>query len=92
VYQVSNASSLLRAPILLPIMELDYAARGANDLDLDAALDESVTVVEWGEGLVEGLAADRLDVRIERPTDDGDETRTVEINGIGTRWDADQPA
>src|SRR5690554_4329786 len=29
-------------------------------LDLDTSLDESVTVVEWGSGLVESLAQDRL--------------------------------
>jgi tRNA threonylcarbamoyladenosine biosynthesis protein TsaE len=37
-----------------------------DDLDLDASLETSVTVVEWGGGLVEGLAADRLDVSITR--------------------------
>jgi len=31
-----------------------------DDLDLDASLDEAVTVVEWGHGLAEGLAPDRL--------------------------------
>ncbi|PJI94875.1 tRNA (adenosine(37)-N6)-threonylcarbamoyltransferase complex ATPase subunit type 1 TsaE [Luteimicrobium subarcticum] len=36
-------------------------------LDLDTSLDEAVTVVEWGEGLVEQLADDRLEVRLERP-------------------------
>ena len=35
-----------------------------DDLDLDASLDRSVTVVEWGGGLAEGLAADRLEVTI----------------------------
>src|SRR4029077_19218873 len=35
-----------------------------GDLDLDASLETSVTVVEWGGGLVEDLAADRLDVSI----------------------------
>jgi tRNA threonylcarbamoyladenosine biosynthesis protein TsaE len=35
-----------------------------DDLDLDADVSTSVTVVEWGEGLVEGLAADRLEVTI----------------------------
>ena len=35
-----------------------------DDLDLDASLETSVTVVEWGGGLVEGLAADRLEVTI----------------------------
>ena len=66
-----------------------------DDLDLDADLSESVTVVEWGEGLVEGLAANRLDVRLARPRgasgpDDpessGDEPRTVRLRGYGTRW------
>ncbi|WP_082609109.1 tRNA (adenosine(37)-N6)-threonylcarbamoyltransferase complex ATPase subunit type 1 TsaE [Oerskovia sp. Root918] len=36
-------------------------------LDLDASLDESVTVVEWGQDLVESLAEDRLEITIERP-------------------------
>ena len=36
-------------------------------LDLDAGLDESVTVVEWGEGLAEVLSADRLEVTVARP-------------------------
>lgn len=35
-----------------------------DELDLDSDLDHSVTVVEWGEGLVEGLAPARLEVRI----------------------------
>ena len=35
-----------------------------DDLDLDADVSSSVTVVEWGEGLVEGLAADRLEVTV----------------------------
>ena len=65
-----------------------------DDLDLDASLDESVTVVEWGEGKVEGLSDDRLVVVIERPTGDagapggdGDEPRTVSLEGVGPRWD-----
>ena len=35
-----------------------------DDLDLDADVERSVTVVEWGGGLAEGLAADRLEVTI----------------------------
>lgn len=69
-----------------------------DDLDLDATLGDSVTVVEWGEGLVEELATDRLEVRLLRPRGadaataadrapaDGDEPRTVEILGHGDRW------
>lgn len=35
-----------------------------DDLDLDADLDSSVTVVEWGEGLVEDLSPSFLQVKI----------------------------
>lgn len=67
-------------------------------LDLDTSLGDSVTVVEWGEGLVEQLADDWLEVRLERPrggaggarpngaTDDGDH-RTATLVGHGERWD-----
>ena len=41
-----------------------------DDLDLDTSLDDAVTVVEWGEGIAEGLADDRLEVRIERAVAD----------------------
>jgi tRNA threonylcarbamoyladenosine biosynthesis protein TsaE len=37
-----------------------------DDLDLDASLEESVTVVEWGSGLAEHLSPSWLDVRIDR--------------------------
>jgi tRNA threonylcarbamoyladenosine biosynthesis protein TsaE len=73
-----------------------------DDLDLDADTETSVTVVEWGEGLAEGLAADRLEVRIAPgPTPgavlsdpaeavgappEGDSPRTVTIVGVGERW------
>ncbi|GAB7003000.1 hypothetical protein JCM18899A_04710 [Nocardioides sp. AN3] len=69
-----------------------------DDLDLDAELDRAVTVVEWGEGLAEGLAESRLEVRILRAltvdelTDDLD-PRRVEITPVGPRWhDVDWPA
>ncbi len=70
-------------------------AAEVDDLDLDASLDESVTVVEWGEGTVEDLAEDRLAIAIERtgdaggddPSDpSGDETRTVTFHPVGNRW------
>jgi tRNA threonylcarbamoyladenosine biosynthesis protein TsaE len=56
-----------------------------DDLDLDASADDSVTVVEWGEGLAEGLADARLEVIISRGEGPG-ETRKVKINGVGERW------
>jgi tRNA threonylcarbamoyladenosine biosynthesis protein TsaE len=57
-----------------------------DDLDLDASLEDSVTVVEWGEGLVEDLADSRLEVRIDRSSGSDDETRTVRVRGFGARW------
>jgi tRNA threonylcarbamoyladenosine biosynthesis protein TsaE len=64
-----------------------------DDLDLDASLEESVTVVEWGEGKVDDLSADRLVVHIERPhgaaadASDTDEPRELGAVGVGARWD-----
>jgi tRNA threonylcarbamoyladenosine biosynthesis protein TsaE len=58
-----------------------------DDLDLDASLDDCVTVVEWGEGLVEELSADRLEVTIAMPpAGEPGETRWVTLAGIGERW------
>lgn len=54
-----------------------------DDLDLDAEMSEAVTVVEWGEGLVEGLTDDRLEIAIARSED---EHRTVHVHPIGVRW------
>jgi tRNA threonylcarbamoyladenosine biosynthesis protein TsaE len=66
-----------------------------DDLDLDASMATSVTVVEWGGGLAEGLAADRLDVSITVPAGAPDPAaaagpdrrpRTVLLEGHGDRW------
>jgi tRNA threonylcarbamoyladenosine biosynthesis protein TsaE len=55
-----------------------------DDLDLDTDVGRAVTVVEWGAGLAEPLAEDRLEITIE-PDQDSD-VRTVRINGHGARW------
>jgi tRNA threonylcarbamoyladenosine biosynthesis protein TsaE len=55
-----------------------------DDLDLDADAASAVTVVEWGQGLAEGLAEDRLVISIQ-PDPDSD-VRTVQLNGYGARW------
>ena len=36
-------------------------------LDLESSMEESVTLVEWGEGKVEALSDDRLEIEIARP-------------------------
>jgi len=59
-------------------------------LDLDTDLEDSITVVEWGEGMVEQLSQDRLTVEIQRPRgaerELDDDTRIITIFGHGPRW------
>ncbi|MDO7868724.1 tRNA (adenosine(37)-N6)-threonylcarbamoyltransferase complex ATPase subunit type 1 TsaE [Nocardioides jiangxiensis] len=65
-----------------------------DDLDLDTSLDEAVTVVEWGAGMAEALADERLHVRITRAVgadavpseEDTDDPRVVEFVPVGARW------
>jgi tRNA threonylcarbamoyladenosine biosynthesis protein TsaE len=64
-----------------------------DDLDLDAAVADSITVVEWGQGIAEGLADDRLEIDIwTSPADlravDEDSERIVTIRTVGDRWSA----
>lgn len=54
------------------------------DIDLDASLADSVTLVEWGHGLAEWLADDRLEIDIVRGVDS--DQRTVYLTGFGPRW------
>ena len=61
-----------------------------EDLDLEASLTDSVTVIEWGGGIAEGLADDRLEIDIRRGLDPDDDTRMVFLTGLGPRWAAGQ--
>jgi tRNA threonylcarbamoyladenosine biosynthesis protein TsaE len=62
------------------------SAAELDDLDLDASADDSVTLVEWGTGIAEGLSDDRLEVDIRRSLDPADETRWIFLNPVGERW------
>jgi tRNA threonylcarbamoyladenosine biosynthesis protein TsaE len=68
----------------VPLVHVDAYRLGSrvevDDLDLDADVAESVTVVEWGEGLVEDLSEERLVVSITRSSDAVDETRRVTVS------------
>ncbi|MEV7285397.1 tRNA (adenosine(37)-N6)-threonylcarbamoyltransferase complex ATPase subunit type 1 TsaE [Streptomyces sp. NPDC093252] len=76
-----------------PLVHVDAYRLGGGldemeDLDLDVSLPESVMVVEWGEGKVEELTEDRLQLLIHRAAGDTtDEVRRVTLTGIGPRWD-----
>jgi len=64
---------------------LDGAAE-LDDLDLDTDLDLAVTVVEWGEGLAESLAADRIEVALRRDHTGESEERLATVTPVGSRW------
>jgi tRNA threonylcarbamoyladenosine biosynthesis protein TsaE len=72
----------------VPLVHVDAYRLGSvadvDDLDLDASTDESVTVVEWGQGLVERLTDEHLEVRLDRRDDD---VRTALLVPHGSGWE-----
>ena len=81
-----------------------YRITDLNDLetlDLDSSLDESVTVVEWGDGKTEAMSEERLAIEVRRASggqaarvgnaidlehmDDGH--RRIILRAHGHRWD-----
>ncbi len=70
-----------------------YRLSGWDELeDLDLQTEGMVTLVEWGAGVAEGLAEDRLEIDIqrdestERNLDVEDEPRWVFLTPVGERW------
>ncbi len=60
-----------------------------DDLDLDASLADSVTVVEWGEGLAERLSSGVVHVRIDRDADAvGPEQAVSDSRRVTLTWPA----
>ena len=78
----------------LPLVHVDaYRLQGSapdlDDLELDDALPEVVTVVEWGDGVVEQLTPSRLHVALARgdgTTQIGTDHRTARVRVVGPRW------
>ncbi|WP_177216955.1 tRNA (adenosine(37)-N6)-threonylcarbamoyltransferase complex ATPase subunit type 1 TsaE [Amycolatopsis arida] len=80
-------------PDPVPLVHVDAYRLGGDlaqldDLDLDADLDRSAVVVEWGEGIAERLSADHLVVRLDRLPDD---VRVVDLEPSGC-WTDRLPA
>ncbi len=87
-----------------PLVHVDaYRLSSAVELDdLDIDFPNSIVVVEWGRGMLDGLTESWLDIEIERPLGasqaveavgpaagdefDLDEPRTVTITAYGPRW------
>ena len=69
-----------------------------DDIDLDATVADSVTVVEWGAGMAEQLSDSWLDIKIENRAATGadplgtacgvesDEMRVISVRPNGPRW------
>ena len=87
----------LRSPIILPIMELDYAERGAEDLDLDPVIDTAERVAHaedaaiwhgFPEGGIEGIipSSPYKPIDVSGPVDwlraIGDAKETLRLAGI----------
>jgi tRNA threonylcarbamoyladenosine biosynthesis protein TsaE len=76
-------------PGRVPLVHVDAYRLGSvaevDDLDLDASLAESVTLVEWGGGKVEQLSDAYLEIRVERREDD---SRLAELVPHGGEWPA----
>jgi tRNA threonylcarbamoyladenosine biosynthesis protein TsaE len=72
----------------IPLLHVDAYRLGSlaevDDMDLDVAIEDSVTVVEWGAGLVEQLTEARLEVSIERAPES--EVRSVRLTPVGDEW------
>ena len=81
----------------VPMVHVDaYRLGSADELDdLDIDFKNSIVLVEWGKGLLNGIASDWLEIEIARQSfassddsdsDDGSEDRDVVITGFGDRW------
>jgi len=72
----------------VPLVHVDAYRLGGrlelDDLDLDASVEDSVTLVEWGEGVAEQLSDAHLEIRISRS--DLDDSRSVSLIPHGGDW------
>lgn len=68
------------------LLEAGNAAAYLDDLDLDTAREDGVTVIEWGGAESARLSDDRLEIDIDRTHDE----RVVTIRAVGSRWDGVQ--
>lgn len=93
--------SLVSGPNLVHVDAYRLAsAAEVDDLDLEATMSSSVTVVEWGHGKVEQLNDSRLEVTLLRAGSvdldeelvfdfhegEDEEPRTIKLKAFGPRW------
>ncbi len=64
------------------LLEAGNAAAYLDDLDLDTAREDGLTVIEWGGAESARLSDDRLEITIDRSS----EERVLTIASVGARW------
>ncbi len=71
-----------------PMVHVDaYRLGSADELDdLDIDFPNSIVLVEWGKGMLDGISENLLEVEIVRDHTGESETREVTITGSGERW------
>ena len=74
----------------VPMVHVDaYRLGGAAELDdLDIDFENSIVLLEWGRGLLEGISDDWLEIEIERDHTGESEIRELRIIAFGDRWSA----
>ena len=74
----------------VPMVHVDaYRLGGAAELDdLDIDFENSIVLLEWGRGLLEGISDDWLEIEIERDHTGESEIRELRILAFGDRWSA----
>jgi tRNA threonylcarbamoyladenosine biosynthesis protein TsaE len=65
------------------LLEAGNAAAYLDDLDLDTVRENGLTVIEWGGPESARLSDDRLEITIDRSS----EERIVTIAAVGSRWE-----
>ncbi len=75
----------------IPLVHIDaYRLQGSDgsalfdDLDLIDHIERSITVVEWGEGLVDRIADQYLEIQLAHTA--GEDARELTWQGHGERW------
>jgi tRNA threonylcarbamoyl adenosine modification protein YjeE len=62
------------------------SAAELDDLDID--FENSIVLVEWGKGLLEGVSENWLEIEIARDHTGESEVRELAVTGFGDRWSA----
>ena len=74
----------------VPLVHVDaYRLGSAAELDdLDIDFENSIVLVEWGKGLLDGISENWLEIEIARDHTGETEVRELAVTAFGERWSA----